>query len=522
MVRRAVPLSFFVLFPCILSLLFLFPPEGSARDLHGNKGPGPQKSTRLEIPPGWTVSRGQQGLIVPHPAGWEVRERGGGAFVAFRPGAEGGAESILCVRPIEKIEGKSTGVVQGLGQIEPDLFPGVKMGKSRVLSSKPEVAVAGFTYSPRAGLSFRGVAMCFNQQGKGVLYAIASRSDAWPREEPVMKRMLGAFFYSGSGGPAGEGGPGDRSSLPPMVEWRDPAEAAFTVPVPKGWTVEGGLLRFGASDVQTEVVVTSPDRQVVVRLGDSTIPSFDLPTQFGASIGMYEGTGSARRLILRYLPSTVFLTEFYLPRRVGPIRTVQARDFPEISMAVAAQRQRAGMPSRVDTGEITFEADGEDGPRNGYAFCQTIFMPSPGVPDGGFWSVTQLNGYMATRSAEPAARAVLSRMVLGVRWNPIWQAQQSRTNARVAQINRRSNEEISAIINRAWEEKSRSWDNSREKWTQAYRGQVRIEDPATGERFDVPSGSNYYWSTGGDIIGTRTSDPPTHPNHWVKEMRIVE
>jgi hypothetical protein len=74
-------------------------------------------------------------------------------------------------------------------------------------------AVAAFSYEPRAGLPFRGVALCFKREGKGVLYAIASRRDAWSREEPVMKRMLGAFFYSG-GGQQGEGGQEGRSSIP--------------------------------------------------------------------------------------------------------------------------------------------------------------------------------------------------------------------------------------------------------------------------------------------------------------------
>jgi hypothetical protein len=89
----------------------------------------------------------------------------------------------------------------------------------------------------------------------------------------------------------------------------------------------------------------------------------------------------------------------------------------------------------------------------------------PPTPDAGIWFATVLNAYMASPSAEPVAQAVLARMVLGLRWNPVWQAQQARTNARVAEINRQTHEEISGIINRTWEEKSRSWDRSRENWS---------------------------------------------------------
>ena len=528
MVRRVVSLCSFVLLTISLSLLSMAPPEGSAQGLYGSAGQVTGGASRLEIPAGWTVYRGQTGLIVPHPQGWEVRERGGGSFVAFRQASGGGAESVVCVRPIEKIEGKSAGVVQGVGKVEPDLFPGAKAGKSRLVSSRPEVAVASFSYEPRTGNHYRGVALCFKQEGKGVLYAIASRRDAWVREEPVMKRMLGAFFYSG-GGPQGEGGRDGGVALPAMVEWRDPAEGAFSCPVPRGWSVEGGLKRFSAIDTRMEVVATSPDRRAVVRIGDASIPPFELPTQVGMSMGLREGEwfspdGLNRLLIMRYVPSTAFLTEMYFPPRVGPISNVQGKDFPEASMQVAGQWQSAGMRARVDTGEISFETKGEGGARKGYAICQTLLHPKPTTPDAGVWFVTAFNSYLAAPSAEPVARAVLAKMVLGLRWNPAWQAQQAQTNARVNEINRQTHEEISGIINRAWEERSRSQDRSRENWSQAYRGEVRIVDPATGEGFNVPSGSNYYWRVGAgpDIVGTQTSDRPAMPNHWVKEMRISE
>jgi hypothetical protein len=41
----------------------------------------PQQN-RFEIPAGWTVYRGQSGLIIAHPPGWIVQERGKGVFQA--------------------------------------------------------------------------------------------------------------------------------------------------------------------------------------------------------------------------------------------------------------------------------------------------------------------------------------------------------------------------------------------------------------------------------------------------------
>ena len=94
---------------------------------------------RFEIPPGWTVFRGQSGLIVPHPVGWSVTERGDGGFVAFCPGPDGGAMAVVYVQPIAKIEGRAVGVVQGLGQIAPDVFPGVQVARTRAGARHPAI-----------------------------------------------------------------------------------------------------------------------------------------------------------------------------------------------------------------------------------------------------------------------------------------------------------------------------------------------------------------------------------------------
>jgi hypothetical protein len=190
-------------------------------------------------------------LIVPHPAGWNVKERRDGGFVAFWPDPQGKAVAVVYVQPIAKIEGRSAGVVQGLGQIAPDLFPNVQVSMVRVVSNKPEVAVGELSFSPQAA-RFVGAAMCFKEDPQGVLYAIASTADTWAQGEAVMKQVLSRFFYSGREGQAGG------AAAPAMVMWRDPLEGAFSCPVPQGWKVEGGMRRFGREPGQFH---PGPDRR---------------------------------------------------------------------------------------------------------------------------------------------------------------------------------------------------------------------------------------------------------------------
>lgn len=470
------------------------------------------RQVRLEIPPGWTVFRGPSGLIVPHPAGWIVRERGDGGFTASCPNAEGRAVALIYVQPIAKIEGRSAGVIQGLGQIAPDLFPNAQVTKVRVVSNKPEVAVGELSYAPR-GTKYVGAVLCFKEEPQGVLYAIASTEEVWPQGEPVMKQVLSRFFYAGKGGQA---------AGPAMVMWRDPIEGAFTCPVPQGWKVEGGMRRFGLADVRSEILATSPDDSILVRIGDAAIPSLmTVPTAFGAQYGFYEGgvetNGFGTKMpILRYLPATTYLTQVYLPQRIGQVDDLKVQNSPQ------TVGQAYGMTILRDEGYVTFEARTEAGLRRGGAYVRTGFMPSSAVPNGGTWSVELFYGYLAAPEAEPRVATILPPMVAGYKLDPGWSARQQEAMAKVHGSVLQAQRETFDIINQAYANRSASQDRMFENWSRAFRGEILIQDPATGEKFEVPAGSHYYFRVGADntFIGTDTATPPDMPNHWLKEMKI--
>jgi hypothetical protein len=466
----------------------------------------------MQIPPGWTVFRGQSGLIVPHPAGWTVRERGDGGFAAYRPGQDGGAIALVYVQPIAKIEGRSAGVIQGLGQIAPDLFPNARITQVRVISNKPEVAVGELSCAPRAK-KFVGSVLCFKEDPQGVLYAIASTEEAWPQGEAVLKQVLSRFFYAGKGG---------RAAGPAMVAWRDPLEGAFTCPVPQGWKVEGGMRRFGLADVRSEILATSQDNSILVRIGDAAIPSLmTVPTAFGAQYGFHEGGFETNAFgtkvpILRYLPATAYLTQVYLPQRVGHVSNLKVQNLPQTAGLAY------GTTILRDEGYVTFDAQTGTGLRKGGAYIRTGFIPSQAIPNGGTWSVELFYGYLAAPEAEPRVEAILPPMVAGYTVDPVWSARQKEAIYKVHGSVMQAQRETFDIINQAYAERSAGQDRMFESWSRAFRGEVLIQDPTTGEKFEVPAGSNYYFRIGADnaFVGADTATPPDMPNHWLKEMRI--
>jgi len=509
----------------ILSLLvppFLLALPASGQNIYQPTVQSHSQQIRAEIPAGWTVFRGQRGLIVLHPLGWSVQERGAGAFLAYRPGPGGMVAALALAAPIEKIEGRALGVVQGIGQIYPDLFPNVKVIKGRLLSPNPEVALADMQFAAQ-GLAFKGMAMCFKEDNRGVLYAIAGGASTWLQDEPVMKQILSRFFYSRKIGPAG----GGSSPLPQMILWNDLREGAFSCPVPAGWQVAGGVTRLAPLDKRLEILATSPDKRVLARIGDNFIPSFQAPgpmTQFaGVAEGMWHSPdGMHRVFILRYLPGPIFLTQYYLPQRIGQVTNVKVRTYPEISQRIQAERSQV-LPIQVDIGDVSFDAQTEMGPRKGFAAVQTVMSPVPGYPSDAVWWVEFLAGYLAAPEAEGVAEAVLQQMAAGFQLSPVWVQQQAAQAGEISAIWGRNSGEIADMMHQGYMNRSRIRDRSQDRQARANRGGVLIEDPNTGQRYEVPGGSNYYWRAGpgNDFIGTETSSPDL-PIHWLQKMKTID
>lgn len=494
-----------------LPLLVLLPAVVLSCGGSGGADPGPGGAS-------WTLYRGDSGLVLLHPPGWTVHERGGGAFAVVHAGTSGGADAVVAVQPIERIEGSALGVVREVGRVLPDLFPEARIDAAELLSDEPEVAVADFAYRA-GGTELGGTAMCFRSGGRGVLYATAAAASAPGPANADMLRMLRTFRYAAPGAGVPPSGP------PQMVAWPDPKEGAFTCPVPRGWTVDGGLARFHAVDVRPEVLVASPDGGILVRLGDAWIPPFVTPGPMLTSTGFGEGMwyspdGLLRVLVQRYLPGAEFATAVYLPERVGPVQVHHRRDLPEVSAEAAARWQQAGIEVRVDTGEVEFTATTDAGPRAGYALAQTVFLPMTGSPADGNWFVTAFNGYLAAPGREAEARAVMAAMLDGFRMNPQWVAGMVRTAGEVSRISWDTQQEINRIIHRTWSDRQAARDRTVERWAQANRGLTVIEDPATGEQFEVPSGSNYWWrlDDSSAMLGTESALTPQVPGYWVRAM----
>ncbi len=482
---------------------------------------------RRAVPAGWQVYRGPDGLVLFHPQGWRVQRAQEGSFLVVGPSADGGAEALAMMQPM-RIEGRAQSVLQGLGQVFPAVFPGLNVSGVQTVSQNPEVVQARLDYQVR-GQPYHGWAMCLKQGEQGLLYALTSRAPSWQRQQEVLKGILRNFFYAAPAGAAGGGGLAG-AGLPAMVQWRDPVEGAFSLPVPQGWKVEGGMRRYAAVDVRPEVLSTSPDGAILLRLGDAQVPPMTVPNQMLNMTGFTEGKTyspgyGVNQLVMRYLPGVEFITKYYLPRRLGNVNDVKARPLVELTRKLQAVYAQSGLPIRVDAGEARFGTNWQGSRRQGYIFAQTTLFQAPGAGGVAIWTMEKFGGYLASPGQETLAEAILVAMVGGFKIDPQWQDRQSRLTGKVSQIVTQTNHEIQDIIKSTFEYQQRTQDKALERYDRgAIRGQVLIEDPNTGQRYEVPNGSNYYWRRGSSdsFVGTDADNRPTSPSYWFERMKVVD
>ena len=94
---------------------------------------------------------------------------------------------------------------------------------------------------------------------------------------------------------------------------------------------------------------------------------------------------------------------------------------------------------------------------------------------------------------EKEAQAILSRMVSSFQLDPAWVAKQRNLTAEVSKVVSQTHEAISKIISDTYWHRQAVQDDLSRKWSNTILGQTDVVDPATGEKWKVASGHNYYW-----------------------------
>lgn len=214
----------------------------------------------------------------------------------------------------------------------------------------------------------------------------------------------------------------------PGVVFEDPVEHAFTVEVPRGWTVKGGLIRMGYSDARPVVDLKSPDGRTNVRLGDVTIPNYFVPNQLHSTEGeIYDLGAQAQLTVARYRTGEEYAGRYVQARFKSVCRslTPQTLNLPDLADYIPSDAP----PLQTSTGRAAARCDTAQGPETAYAFVRTSLYR-------GFWGVPVLGSFVAPPDQVSAASEILLRCARTFKFIPAWLTYQKRMDQQALEYQR--------------------------------------------------------------------------------------
>jgi hypothetical protein len=444
----------------------------------------------------WSTHEDKLGFKLEHPEGWKVQTRSDQLILA-RDGDDGTVVVFPFLSPRETTAEQCA----------------VDAGKAlgRELSGAKTEGVRGAGEGTAAARlrwdGGEGAVLCAVHGRSGMLYAIGAK-DFGDERDTLLKVLRSFEVTQPKAGGATDGGDQAGGKL---QEFTDPAEQAFTLQVPEGWNVEGGLVRRSSVEPVADVDVTSGDQRIFI--GDGQLPTFAEPNPTLESTGFTEGStyspGYGVQMVVRSFMEGGDFARAYVEQGYAGCEGAQVtggRDRADAAEAVNSIQQQGGVISqRLSMGEVEFACG--DG-KKGYLLAGTMLTASQA--GGSQWSVSFLYGYTAPEGKAKDARATLGRVVASLKLNPQWVQSQQQLTGDVSKIVADTHQEISDIVSETYENTQKVQDEVYRDWSNAILGNTDVVDPETGEAWKIASGHNYYWRRDGSdvIVGNDTGDRP--------------
>ena len=181
-----------------------------------------------------------------------------------------------------------------------------------------------------------------------------------------------------------------------FVPWEEPEQNAFSIVVPDGWDISGGVFDASEIDRRPWLAAMSPDEDIYIEIGDQTLSAFIVPNEILEGQGYEQGNSFAidgtEFAVWPYLPGEEFLS-VYADLVLGLEGcTLETRALPELTEAVRSYVLEQGTDYygiQQDAGELIYTCGSGEDTVTGYLAAVTAFTS---FPDADFWEVISLVG----------------------------------------------------------------------------------------------------------------------------------
>jgi hypothetical protein len=466
------------------------------------------------LPSGWTAYYRSGALFVRHPPGWQLQERGEGEFLAYLPGDTATARALVFVQPLRFSAQRNAADAVGLLPRELNaLFPRARIVSGAGLEP-PFVGVRGELQFEVQGRPYRGAALVLQIGSVGALYVMSATAESRDAQAQTMAAILSGSRYLTNAGVS--------AAAPTRVQnlrwtlWRDPREGAFTVPVPAGWNVQGGLMRPNVLEWRPEVIVASPGGAVQVRIGDGAVQQFAVPYDLPMIGALPQGVTPSfpGGEFSPYLPGAQFLVQYYLPQRIGQIGRIQVFDLPHIARrAYQLAPPPEPMQGRADSGSVRLELGPQAQGFIGQLVATTrLMMPPSGLGGVGNWYLGDLFGYVCRPEYEALAQDLATQMMSGFQYEVNWYARQVQLDIGTAQQVIAGNAELARITAEGQQRHAAGMEAAQGPLTRSVAGLVDLRDDQGNVYRGPQTGSQNYYLVArtGEVLATDQADLPAY------------
>lgn len=273
----------------------------------------------------------------------------------------------------------------------------------------------------------------------------------------------------------------------------DPREHAFSIDIPQGWKAFGGMFRSNPVDARPFVDMTSPDGRTNIRIGDASIPSYDLPNP------ALERLHSIGKFVAPYPSGDQFAAKY------GQTR------FPVLCQNLQLSKTGQAEPTwgrgsggiRITAGWAGFTCASNGQLMGAYVYAETLeVMPTFG--SAGHWYVITLGSVIAPMQQGRAAGDMMAHSYKSIALNPEWMRSQGQMIAAVRQGILNS----AAAVQRIYDQAS-----------QSYQKNMQMQAREVDNFNDVQLGQTYARSAAGQYYVVPTGRGGTQ---WVDPLGVVK
>jgi hypothetical protein len=469
-------------------------------------GCGLSHAQHSTTPTGWTEHRDAAGFSVELPQDWTA-ETSVDRHLMFR---SADSKDFAYALPFELPGGGSAfdRIAPMVKQLSL-LFPSARIAKSERIAGTQDEAIAKISFN-LDGEAAQANILCAVANGRGVFYAIAAPADQFAAKSSVLCRILNSVrtIKGGEAKPQVRKDIANNSTIS-YISWIEPNEHAFSVSVPAGWKVTGGIFRMAPVDVRPQVDAGTEDGQIYLQFGDANIGTFAAPGPSSQTRGKSEGqsyeVNGVTYTVMRPVSGAEF-SRVYVERNIGKkytgVEVTSSRNLEEESAAATSKYRKLNMDVTVSCGETQFICTHSGTKMSGICHVK-VEVWGHGI--GQTWRADP-NLIVATPERLETARSVSEHMIKSTTEDPHWAANAQKTSAEFNHLIMQNHEAAMQQLHDVYAKFTRNLAENQRQWSNIINNQADVVNKNTGETMKVDGNYSYYFAGGGGVVGSNSAN----------------